>query len=182
MSDHVPHNFRLQRDGSAGNWYCAYSLGRRTPRRSMGTTDKKLAEKRMQNFVAILTAPKVNGTPDSLLVTHLLNLYDKAKAGKVKSLKAHNHAMGILMPFYEGIHYQGKPLLRVDGAFKTACRRAGLPEYTPHILKHTRITLLLEKGVSPWDVAGATATSLRTIEKVYGKHVKNKLTAAVNAA
>ena len=44
-----------------------------------------------------------------------------------------------------------------------------------------RITLLLEKGVSPWDVAGATATSLRTIEKVYGKHVKNKLTAAVNA-
>jgi integrase len=353
MSDHVPHNFRLQHDGSAGNWYCAYSLGRRTPRRSMGTTDKKLAEKRMQNFVAILTAPKVNGTPDSLLVTHLLNLYDKAKAAKVKSLKAHNHAMGILMPFYEGkyvsdipashdqfedamrerglgegtinrvraslrsalkaaqksllltsapfvpglkeppasedylirmnllrllrqmrgdwryhlrlfthiayftaarheavlsltweqvdfdkgtidfrrrnnkgklevestkrrphspmssklvkvlryarareerrakeegrkplrhvIHYQGKPLLRVDGAFKTACRRAGLPEYTPHILKHTRITLMLEKGVSPWDVAGATATSLRTIEKVYGKHVKNKLTAAVNA-
>lgn len=94
MSGHTPHNFRLIKDGSAGNWYCAYSLGRRTPRSSMGTTDKELAKQRMQNFVATLTAPKVNGTPDSLLVTHLLNLYDKAKAAKVKSLKAHNHAMG----------------------------------------------------------------------------------------
>jgi hypothetical protein len=56
-----------------------------------------------------------------------------------------------------------------------------LLQTSPRRCEATRITLLLEKGVSPWDVAGATATSLRTIEKVYGKHVKNKLTAAVNA-
>ena len=38
---------------------------------------------------------------------------------------------------------------------------------TPHVLKHTAITLMLRAGWSPADVAGATETSLRTVLEVY---------------
>jgi len=354
-ADQHPHNFRLTTDGSAGNYYVAYSLGRRTPRRSMGTTDKEVARQRMKIFVATLLAPKVDGKPDELLVTHLLHLYDEDKGSQLLAGHTHRHAMRLLLEFYadryvsdipttndefetwmrderelgpatinrvrstlraalktahrklkltvvpfiptvapppadedyltmkqllkllgemrgdwryhlrlftliayftaarheavmsltwdkvdfdkgtidfrrrnkkgklevetnkrrpyapmadklikvlryahtrevrvakqEGrkplahvVHYQGRALTHgIEGAFKSACIRAGIGVYTPHILKHTRITLMLEAGVSPWDVSGATATSLRTIEKVYGKHVKKKLKLAVNA-
>jgi integrase len=38
---------------------------------------------------------------------------------------------------------------------------------TPHVLKHTAITLMLRAGWSPSEVAGATETSLRTVLEVY---------------
>lgn len=40
---------------------------------------------------------------------------------------------------------------------------------------------MLGKGVDPWDVVKLTETTLKTIEKVYGKHIKNRLEYAVNA-
>jgi site-specific recombinase XerC len=52
----------------------------------------------------------------------------------------------------------------------TAVRAAGLTgkRITPHVFKHTGITHLMQDGVDPWAVSGFTATSIETIQKVYG--------------
>ncbi len=59
----------------------------------------------------------------------------------------------------------------IRAAFETLAARSGIAGLTPHVLKHTSITHMLRRGVPIWKVAGATATSAATIEKVYGKHV-----------
>lgn len=45
-----------------------------------------------------------------------------------------------------------------------------LSDVTPHTLKHTAITWLLQRGATIWDAAGYFSTSAETIEKVYGHH------------
>ena len=59
----------------------------------------------------------------------------------------------------------------VRKALATLARRAGVPDLSPHVLKHTCATHMLRRGVSIWDVAGALATTPATITRVYGKHV-----------
>lgn len=46
---------------------------------------------------------------------------------------------------------------------------------TPHVLKHSAITLMLRDGVEPGDVARLTATDLRTIYRVYRHHTHEEL-------
>lgn len=41
---------------------------------------------------------------------------------------------------------------------------------TPHTLKHTCITWMLQKGVPVWEVAGFTGTSEAMIRQRYGHH------------
>jgi len=41
---------------------------------------------------------------------------------------------------------------------------------TPHTLKHTCITWLLQAGVPIWEVAGFTSTSENLIRRRYGHH------------
>jgi integrase len=79
------------------------------------------------------------------------------------------------------IMHRGGPIKRIGDAFREACRRADLKDVTPHTLKHTYITWLLREGVSIWDVAGLTNTTVTTIEKHYGHHAKDKLRDAANA-
>jgi hypothetical protein len=45
-----------------------------------------------------------------------------------------------------------------------------MPHVTPHVLKHTFVSQALQVA-SPWVVSGMTATSLRTLQAVYGKHM-----------
>jgi integrase len=51
-----------------------------------------------------------------------------------------------------------------------------LPHVTPHVLKHTAASLALPL-VSAWIVSGMMATSMRTLQKVYGKHMMSDLKA-----
>ena len=67
-------NFRLVKDGSAGNYYVAWSEGRSTPRRSMGTPDKGLAQERMKAFVNRMTSP-ANAEANELSIHHVLTKY-----------------------------------------------------------------------------------------------------------
>lgn len=68
--------------------------------------------------------------------------------------------------------------------FTRAARAAGLlqlPErdgrprgnLTPHILRHTRATHLLNDGVSPWAVAGLLGDTVDTVLRVYGHQSSN---------
>lgn len=52
--------------------------------------------------------------------------------------------------------------------FVKACERAGIPDVSPHILRHTRATHLLQAGVSIWDVAKLLGDTVATVDRVYG--------------
>jgi integrase len=70
------------------------------------------------------------------------------------------------------IEHNGKPIASQERrAWNGARKLAGLgPGTTPHVLKHTCATLLLQAGKSPWDVAGVLGTSEQVIRDVYGHH------------
>jgi integrase len=58
---------------------------------------------------------------------------------------------------------------------------AGLgADVTPHVLKHTCATLMLQNKVSTWDVAGVLGTSEAVIRKTYGHHSVEHLRQAVD--
>lgn len=79
------------------------------------------------------------------------------------------------------IHWRGDRIARIDKAFRALTREAGLPDVTPHTLKHTAITWALQQGASIWDAAGFFATSPETIERVYGHHSPDFQASAVRA-
>lgn len=69
------------------------------------------------------------------------------------------------------IHFRGRSIGRIDKAFAGACERAGVGhDVTPHVLRHTRATWLMQAGVDKWEAAGALGMSLETLERVYGHH------------
>lgn len=80
------------------------------------------------------------------------------------------------------IVYRGGPIGLIRKGFLDACRSAGLKGVSPHTLKHTAITWLLQKKLTPWQVSGITNTSVDTILRVYGHHVQDDLREAVNSA
>lgn len=54
-------------------------------------------------------------------------------------------------------------------AFKRAARLAGVPDVTPHALRHTFATLALDAGESMWTVANALGDTVATVERTYAK-------------
>lgn len=69
----------------------------------------------------------------------------------------------------------GTHVLGSDGSmfrpFMSAAARAGLgPDVTPHTMRHTRATHLLQAGKSPWAVANLLGDTVTTVERVYGSH------------
>lgn len=68
------------------------------------------------------------------------------------------------------IQVRGKPVASIKRAFRYVAKKAGLPHVTPHVLKHTFVSQALQVA-SPWVVSGMTATSIRTLQAVYGKHM-----------
>lgn len=69
----------------------------------------------------------------------------------------------------------------VNYAFGRACKRAGIAGATPHTLRHTRITHLLQSGAKPWAVAGLAGLTLKTLVDVYGHHCPDYLAEVLNA-
>lgn len=68
------------------------------------------------------------------------------------------------------LHLSGRPLKDVAAGFAGACQRAGLSGVTPHTLRHTAATWLMQGGVDAWQVAGFLSMSLATLTRVYGHH------------
>lgn len=65
--------------------------------------------------------------------------------------------------------------------FATFVASAGMPHVTAHVLRHTRITLLLRAGVAVWDVSKLVGASVDVIESVYGHHrMDDRLRAEAN--
>lgn len=63
-----------------------------------------------------------------------------------------------------------KQIKSIVKGFRMACRVAGLKDVTPHTLRHTRVSLLVQNGEKISDVAAYMNMSFPTLEKVYAHH------------
>ncbi len=80
------------------------------------------------------------------------------------------------------VEYNGKMILREKRGFAVARERACLgPGVTPHVLRHTCATLLLQAEVPTWEVAGYLGTSAKVIESTYGHHDPDYMKRAATA-
>jgi integrase len=81
------------------------------------------------------------------------------------------------------IEYAGHPIRSQERrAWRTARELAGLgADVTPHVLRHTCATMLLQLGVSVYDVAGVLGTTEDIIRRTYGHHAHDHLRQAVTA-
>lgn len=68
-------------------------------------------------------------------------------------------------------HYHGQRIGKLRRSWDTAIAAAGLTgAVTPHTLRHTRATWLMQAGIDPWEAAGHLGMSLEMLERTYGKH------------
>jgi integrase len=79
------------------------------------------------------------------------------------------------------VNENGSRLGDVKRGFASACRRAGLHHVTPHSLRHTCATWLMQRGVSIWEAAGFLGMSQETLERIYGHHHPDFLKNAAEA-
>lgn len=68
------------------------------------------------------------------------------------------------------VEFEGEAVRDCDKAFRNVARDAGLPDVTPHVLRHTAATWLMQAGTDPWEAAGYLGMTLETLERVYGHH------------
>jgi integrase len=69
------------------------------------------------------------------------------------------------------IHWNGSSVQSIKKAFRSAKRAAGLSEdVTPHTLRHTAATWLMQAGVETWQAAGFLGMTVEMLERVYGHH------------
>jgi integrase len=79
------------------------------------------------------------------------------------------------------VNENGKRLGDVKRGFASACQRAGLEGVSPHVLRHTCATWLMQRGVPMWEAAGFLGMSRETLERVYGHHHPDYLRGAAEA-
>jgi integrase len=75
-------------------------------------------------------------------------------------------------PINAVVHYLGRPIGdRVDKAFRACAADAGLAtDVTPHWMRHTAATWLMEGGADLWQAAGYLGMTVETLERYYGHH------------
>ncbi len=81
------------------------------------------------------------------------------------------------------LHHGGRPLAhKIRTGFEGCVRDAGLAsEITPHWMRHTAATWLMEGGADMWAAAGYLGMSVTTLEKHYGHHRPDYQDQAVRA-
>jgi integrase len=79
------------------------------------------------------------------------------------------------------LHHGGQPVASVRTGFSTCVADAGLKDVTPHWLRHTSATWLMEAGVDLWTASGYLGMSGQTLEKHYGHHRPDHQSAARKA-
>jgi integrase len=78
----------------------------------------------------------------------------KAKDGKIKYV----------------VHYDGVPVQKLRRSWAAACKEAKLIGVSPHTLRHTRATWLMQAGIDLWEAAGSLGMSAAVLSRVYAKH------------
>jgi integrase len=80
------------------------------------------------------------------------------------------------------VEYNGEAVESVKTAFKRAVKLAELPgKVSPHTLRHTAATWLMQAGADRWQAAGYLGMSVEMLDRVYGHHHPDHLQDAVRA-
>ncbi|ADG11410.1 site-specific integrase [Caulobacter segnis] len=85
-------------------------------------------------------------------------------------------------PLDHVLHHGGAPIAtKVNKGFDAIARDAGLEDVTPHWLRHTCATWLMESGVDLWEAAAYTGMTPAVLLKHYGHHRPDHHAAARSA-
>jgi integrase len=80
------------------------------------------------------------------------------------------------------VEWHSAPVKSVKTAFRHAAKLAGLwGKVTPHTLRHTAATWLMQRGLPIWQAAGYLGMSAAMIERTYGHHHPDYMRAAAEA-
>jgi hypothetical protein len=80
------------------------------------------------------------------------------------------------------VEFNGKPVSSVKRGFHNAVRLAGLTgRVTPHTLRHTAATWLMQRGVPIWEAVGFLGMSPEVPQQTYGHHHPDYLHGAAAA-
>ncbi len=79
------------------------------------------------------------------------------------------------------INDNGQRVKDIKRSFASACRRAGLHDVSPHVLRHTCATWLMQAGTRLWDASGFLGMTRATLERVYGHQHPDFMASAARA-
>lgn len=79
------------------------------------------------------------------------------------------------------IEFHGKPVSTIKNGFSAACKRAGLTDVSPHVLRHSGATWMANDGVPLREIARVLGDSEAVVERTYAKHSPEYLTNAVSS-
>ncbi len=79
------------------------------------------------------------------------------------------------------VEWRGKPVLRIKKSFAAAAKEAKLPGVTPHVLRHTAATHLMQLGVSLEDASSFLGMTVETLKRHYWHHHPDYQRTAANA-
>lgn len=97
-------------------------------------------------------------------------------------LMAHLQAARELAQSEHVVEFAGAPVQSVKTGFRAACARAKLAGVTPHVLRHTAATWMVQAGTPLWEVAGYLGhKDVAMVERVYGHHSPDHLRRASGA-
>jgi integrase len=72
------------------------------------------------------------------------------------------------------IEFRGKRIEDIKTAFLKACRKGGLAGVTPHTLKHTSVSWMVQRGIPFGQITKITGTSAQTLDRHYS-HLSRSL-------
>jgi integrase len=79
------------------------------------------------------------------------------------------------------LHISGRPIQNIKKGFAAACRRADIEGATPHTLRHTAATWLMQKGVSLTMASEYLSMTEATLRRVYWHHHPDYMREAAEA-
>jgi integrase len=68
------------------------------------------------------------------------------------------------------VEWRGQPVKRCSKAFDATARQAKLEQVTPHVLRHTCATWMMQSGTVPWEAAGYLGMTVEMLSRLYGHH------------
>jgi len=80
------------------------------------------------------------------------------------------------------VEWNDEPVQSVDKAFGKVVRAARLgDDVTPHVLRHTAATWLMQAGTDMWEAAGYLGMTIEMLSQRYGHHHPDHLVGAKRA-
>lgn len=93
----------------------------------------------------------------------------------LKHARRRGHDLGYV------IHKDGRPLKDIKKGFAGASRRAGLEDVSPHVLRHTCATWMMQSGLDMFTASRFLSMTMETLERTYAHHHPDHLKRAAEA-